>query len=87
MVALALEQASAAQRELVRDLLGDPGLDADGVAALQEVLTGTGAVDRVEDLIATRTHEALSALDGAPVAGEAAEVLRELALEATRRTL
>ncbi|MCU1595567.1 MAG: Polyprenyl synthetase [Frankiales bacterium] len=86
MVALALEKATASQEQVVRDLLGHPGLDATGVTALQAVLLETGAVDRVEELIATRTEEALAALDGAPLSGAAAEVLRELAVEATARS-
>ncbi len=87
LVALALEQASQPQATLVRDRLGDPALDAEGVRALQGVLVDTGAVARVEELIAARTTEALSALDGAPVTAEAVEVLRALALEATTRAL
>jgi geranylgeranyl diphosphate synthase type I len=87
LVALALERATADQAALVRRLLGDPQLDPDGVAALQDVLVATGAVDRVEELITVRTAEALTALDAAPVTAEAAEVLRELAVAATARSV
>jgi geranylgeranyl diphosphate synthase type I len=84
LVAMALERASAAQADLVRRELGNPDLDADGVAALRDVLVSTGAVDRVEKLIASSTEEALAALDDR-IADEAREVLSALALEATRR--
>jgi geranylgeranyl diphosphate synthase type I len=84
LVAIALERASQPQADLVRRRLGDPDLDAEGVAALREVLVDTGAVDEVEGLIAVSTEEALAALDQR-VAEEAREVLGALAVEATRR--
>ncbi|MCU1601808.1 MAG: Polyprenyl synthetase [Frankiales bacterium] len=84
LVATALRSATGAQAEVVRTRLGDPGLDADGVAALQQVLVETGAVDEVEARITSSTEEALAALDDR-VAGEAREALRDLAIEATVR--
>ena len=87
LVAMTLEHATAAQKNLVRRHLGDPRLDAEGLKALQEVLIHTGAVDRVEQLITTRTAEALAALDRAPLKAEAVDVLRELAVAATSRSV
>jgi geranylgeranyl diphosphate synthase type I len=84
LVAMALERASPAQAELVRRRLGDPGLDAEGVAELHEVLVSTGAVDEVEQLIDASTEEALAALDDR-IAEDARAALSALALEATRR--
>ena len=84
LVATALERAAPAQAELVRRRLGDPALDAAGVAELRDVLVSTGAVDEVEKLIESSTEEALAALDG-PIGAEARDVLAALALEATRR--
>ena len=86
LVAMAMEAASPQQAALVRRHLGDPKLDDAGVAELQEVLLSTGAVARVEDLIVSRTTEAREAIDQAPIAEEAAQVLRELAEAATTRT-
>ena len=85
LVAMALESATPEQAELVRRHLGDPSLDDAGVAALRELLVDSGAVDRVEALIEVRTGEALAALEDAALDGGAADVLRELALAATRR--
>ncbi|MCW2598282.1 MAG: Polyprenyl synthetase [Frankiales bacterium] len=87
LVALALEGATPAQADLVRRHLGDPALDAAAVATLRQVLVDTGAVARVEELITARTTEALAALEPAPVTPEAVEVLRELAVAATTRSL
>jgi geranylgeranyl diphosphate synthase type I len=86
LVAMALESATPDQKALVRRHLGDPSLDDEGVEALRDVLVGTGALARVEDLIATRTAEAVEAVDQAPIAEEAALVLRDLAEAATVRT-
>ena len=87
LVAMALETATPAQTSLVRRHLGDPHLDEGGVADLRDVLRDTGAVERVEQLIATRTAQALAALDRAALPDDAAEVLRELAVAATTRAL
>jgi geranylgeranyl diphosphate synthase type I len=87
LVAFALEQASPSQIDLVRRRLGDPSLDAAGVEELREVLVTTGAVARVEALITSRTDEAVTALEHAPVTEQAREVLRELAVAATARAV
>jgi geranylgeranyl diphosphate synthase type I len=85
LVAIALDRATPDQAAMVEKLLGDPGLDDDGVARLREVIVDTGAVDDVERLIAARTADALTALDAGPVADPARGVLRELAIAATER--
>jgi geranylgeranyl diphosphate synthase type I len=91
LVAEALAVATPAQRALVARLLGDPRLDASGVAALREVLVETGALDATERLIAQGLDAALDALETASVTGvldpAACRALRELAVAATARTL
>jgi geranylgeranyl diphosphate synthase type I len=87
LVALALRDASAAQADVVRRHLGDPQLDDTGVAALRDVIVETGAVDRVEELIAELMEQALTALHSAAIEPEARDVLEQLALAATSRTV
>jgi geranylgeranyl diphosphate synthase type I len=87
LVALAGERATPAQLRVLDGYLGDPALDPVGVDALRDVLVETGALAEVERMIDERLHEALAALDLAPVDGEAAGVLRELAEAATARRL
>ena len=87
LLACALDRATPVQTEAVERLLGDPELDADGVHTLREVIVDTGALDRVEAMIGERTETSLAALDGAPVADDAAEVLRDLARAATDRAV
>jgi geranylgeranyl diphosphate synthase type I len=65
--------------------LGDPDLDDAGVAELRQVITATGAVDRVEELIGDLLTEAVAALHSAPIGPEALDVLEQLALAATDR--
>ena len=87
LVATALERATPAQAALVRRLLGDPGLDAAGVAALREVIADTGALDVVEALITELTARARASLAAAPVPQPAHGVLDALALAATARSV
>ena len=83
LVALALKHSSSAQKAVVRRNLGDPHLGAEGVAQLREVVIETGALDRVEALIASLTEQALSAVAAVPE--PARGVLGELAVAATAR--
>ncbi|HWH30018.1 MAG TPA: polyprenyl synthetase family protein [Mycobacteriales bacterium] len=87
LVAMALETASPGQEAAVRRHLGDPHLSDDGVSTLREVITDTGALDRVEALVASLLDDALRALEAAPVTEEAREVLAELAVAATARSV
>jgi len=87
MVAMALEAARPAQAAVVRRHLGDPHLTPEGVAALRTVLQDTGALARVEALITELTGDALAALEAAPVAEQAREVLEQLATAVTCRTV
>jgi geranylgeranyl diphosphate synthase type I len=86
LVAMALQASSDLQADVVRRRLGDPELDEKGVAELRDVIVETGALDRVEALIAELTADALAALAAAPVSDEARAVLGELAQAATTRS-
>jgi geranylgeranyl diphosphate synthase, type I len=86
LVAFATEAATPAQATQLRRHLGDPQLDAAGLDVVRAVLTETGALARVEELITTRTSEALGALDGdVPVDPTATDELRRLVDVASRR--
>ncbi|GHJ06591.1 geranylgeranyl pyrophosphate synthase [Micromonospora humidisoli] len=85
LVAAAVQAADEAGRELLLGRLGDPQLDADGVARLREVIAGTGALARTEQRIVTLTDTALAALTGVDLDTEARQALVDLAIAATRR--
>jgi geranylgeranyl diphosphate synthase type I len=87
LVAMALETATPAQAAVVRRHLGDPHLSEQGVAALRAVITDTGALDRVERLVDALVADALEALHSAPIEPAAREVLCELAVAATARSI
>lgn len=78
LYAMAVEQASDADAAvLARYGAGD--LDDDEVAALQDVLLSSGAVETVEGNIDRLVAEAVEAIDGAGLADGAHEALVELA--------
>jgi len=98
LVGLTLQRATPAQAAAVRRLLGDPRLDAEGVATLRGVMVDTGALDAVERLIGELADQASSALagsgrvsgggDGASpveIAEPAREALSSLVVAATAR--
>jgi len=86
LVAWTREALAAPGRRLVDELLGDPALTADQIASLQAAIVESGALARVEELIARYVAEAEKALQDAPLDAHALEELRELARAATSRS-
>jgi geranylgeranyl diphosphate synthase type I len=86
LLALAQREADPVQRELLARSVGDPSLDAGGVQALREVITGTGALDEVERRIDRLAQQAREVLRDADLPPAAARALDELVTTATRRT-
>lgn len=78
LYAMAVEQASEADAAVLARY-GAADLDEDEVAALQDVLLTSGAVETVEANIDRLVAEAVEAIDGAGLTGEAHEALVELA--------
>jgi geranylgeranyl diphosphate synthase type I len=85
LVAVALKNATTSQAATVRQRLGDPHLDADGVQVLREVIVATGALAAVETRITTLVHESRAALAASTIAEPARSVLAELIDAATAR--
>ena len=86
LVAHALAGADQAGRELLESRLGDPGLDAQAVERVREVITTSGAVDAVEADIARLVESSRMALKSTHgLAGEAVAVLDQLIDSATAR--
>ncbi len=86
LIAYAREAMAAPARRILDELVGDPELDAGQIASLQQTIIDTGALDRVEQLIADYAHEADRALSGARLGNAAVGELRDLARAATVRT-
>jgi geranylgeranyl diphosphate synthase type I len=85
LLAITRARASARQAAVIDRWLGDPQLDEAGVAEVRAVITGTGALAECELMIGRHVAQALSALDAAPITGEAKAALAELAITATAR--
>lgn len=86
LIAFAREELPAPARRIMDELVGDPTLDGDQIAALQRTIIETGALERVERLIADYSREGERALSGARLGNAAVSELRELARAATVRT-
>ena len=78
LLALARAQVTEPDRAVL-ERVGDPALDADGVAAVQDVLRRSGAVTEVEHRIGELVGTARAALTGAPLSADACDALAELA--------
>jgi geranylgeranyl diphosphate synthase type I len=78
LYAMAVEQASEADAAVLARY-GAADLDEDDVAALQDVLLSSGAVETVESNIDRLVAEAVDALAGAGLTAEAHDALVELA--------
>ncbi|GAA1523905.1 geranylgeranyl diphosphate synthase type I [Microbacterium ginsengiterrae] len=86
LIALTRERLDASARRLIDEMLGDPQLDKDQVAALQATIAGSGALERVEEMITAYAAEADRALVGARLDNASVSDLRDLARAATVRT-
>jgi geranylgeranyl diphosphate synthase, type I len=85
LLAIAWDRATPGQAEVIDRYLGDPALDEAGTAEVRAAITDTGAVAECEQMIGRHLSEAVAALVGAPITGEAREALAELAVVATAR--
>jgi geranylgeranyl diphosphate synthase, type I len=79
LLASATERADADQRAVLATV-GSPDLDADQVAAIQQVIEVTGARAESETRIASLTEEAAERIAHAPLVPEAVDALQELAV-------
>lgn len=86
LIALTRQALDPSARNLLDEMLGDPELTAQQVSFLQATITDSGALDRVEAMIADYAREADRALSGARLDNAAVGELRELARAATVRS-
>ena len=85
LVARAFDKADARDAALLRAGLGKPDLSDAEAAALREALRRTGAEQSCRDEAERLCAEAIRALDGAPLPGEIAQALRDIAAYSVRR--
>ncbi len=87
LVACAFAVADDATAARLRAGLGNPDLDAAGVAELRQIIVETGALARTEERIAGLTEASLRALSSVDLVGGTTDMLVRLARAATRRAL
>ena len=85
LIALARERLSDADRASLDAQLGNPTLNTAQIRALQQLISASGAVDRVEALIEAQVAEAVAALETAPISAGARQKLLDLTDRVTRR--
>ncbi|KNC17686.1 polyprenyl synthetase [Arthrobacter sp. RIT-PI-e] len=86
LIARALGASSGASRALINGMLGDERLTDDAVALLRDLITGSGALEFTERLIADRSEEAFAALARLRVDETSRDALERLAVAAVTRT-
>lgn len=84
LIAHAYAATTPAGQDRLRTLLGDPGLDSDGVAELRSLIVESGAPELVEQMITEGFEAAVAALD-APMTEPGRLALETLARAATDR--
>lgn len=85
LVTLARKDLPGTQQRIFDDLLGTE-LDEEQVEILQRTIRESGAVEQVEDMITRNVARATAALAAAPVRGDAAGLLAQLAERAAQRS-
>ena len=86
LIALTDLESTDSMRHEIKKYFGDPNLDADGVSIVQEIITSSGARQKLEFMIDQLTEEALRAADNELISEQADSLLRELAKIATKRS-
>jgi geranylgeranyl diphosphate synthase type I len=84
---MAQESMSAADIKAFESKFGKSDLDAEGIAILRQIISDSGALEHVENLITNLTNTASQALDTKSITPQARQVLSELAIIATKRNL
>lgn len=86
LIALTREALDSSARNVLDEMLGDRELTPEQVSFLQATVADSGALDRVESMIADYAGEADRALSGARLDNAAVGELRDLARAATVRS-
>lgn len=85
LIALTRASLNPSTQRLFDEMIGDPDLTAEQISMLQRTIRDSGAVDRVEHMIAQNVALAERALEGDALAPTAVTALRTLAQRATAR--
>ena len=85
LIAEALATATPQQHEAINYHLGNPAIDDGEIAMLREIITATGALQRVEHRITDMTNRAKIAAKSGQITIDVQSLLLQLADAATSR--
>ncbi|MFV2102580.1 polyprenyl synthetase family protein [Micromonospora sp. LOL_024] len=85
MMALARDAAGRSQSARLRELFGNPDLDAEGAAELRTIIVSVGALEKIEQMIRVRTEAALAMLEHMALTPQSRAALAALATQAVDR--
>jgi geranylgeranyl diphosphate synthase type I len=85
LLAIARDRATPGEAEVIDRYLGDPAIDEAETAEVRAAIIATGALAECERMIDGHVSQAIAALAGAPITGEARDALAALAVAATAR--
>ena len=86
LIATTLSKASEIEREKFLQLFGRQELDASHIATMREIITSTGALKALEDLIEELVFKAHNALKSDEITPRAIGLLELMAIAATQRS-
>jgi geranylgeranyl diphosphate synthase type I len=87
LIAMTDAKSTEAMKSESRKYFGKNDIDEKGVAILQEMIVSTGAKAALETMIGDLTSKALSAIENPVIDGAGRDLLNELALIATKRSM
>jgi geranylgeranyl diphosphate synthase type I len=85
LITIAEQRATPPDVKRLQALLGDPGLDTQGIETCRSIIADSGALAQVEQLITRRGDEACQAIESPEVDPKARAALLSLAAAATDR--
>ena len=87
LIAMTDAKSTPAMREESRKYFGKNGIDEKGVSIMQELIASTGAKTQLELMIDELTDKAIEAIENPTIDSTARDLLNELALIATKRSM
>ena len=86
LIAMTLEALSGSDKEELLSHLGQPEISPAKIEDLRALITASGAVEKVENLIETLTNQSLAAIEDPAIHPSSREFLTYIALSAVKRS-
>jgi geranylgeranyl diphosphate synthase type I len=86
LIAMTIESLNEQERQKLLSHLGQPEISLATIEELRALITNSGAVEKVENLIENLTNQSLTAIDNPAIHPSAREFLTYIALSAVKRS-